>query len=410
MSGAPRDADEPLADDPFSLAVMAPPAVEALLPADIERYVEAARIAELARRGAGAAATLQAYRADWGVFVRWCATRGKTPLPADGISVAQYIRYLIDRPRRTVVERYQRPDGRMVQRERREGPATTATVRRHIVSIRKAHVLCGFIDPTSSSECKLVWKGIRRERGTKPTHQKAAVDKHKLLHAVRAIGDAHVAAAVAQLQRKLVGSPLADALARLAAGELVELGAARAAQLQRLRDHALLLLGWSGALRRGELAGVAMEHVGEEERGLHIDLPRSKTNQEGEEEYVLIHRAQDPAFCAVRAIAAWRAALATLGIEGGPLFRRVDRHGRVLGAIQGAVVNAIVKRSALAAGLDATLFGAHSLRSGWITTGVHEGRREEAMMQHSRHLSIAVFRGYVRRAAKWDDHPGLGLL
>ena len=81
MSDASHDVDATFADDPFSLAVMAPPAVEVLLPADIERYVEAARIAELARRGAGAAATLQAYRADWGVFVRWCATRGKTSLP-----------------------------------------------------------------------------------------------------------------------------------------------------------------------------------------------------------------------------------------------------------------------------------------------------------------------------------------
>jgi len=81
VSDVSRDIDAPLADGPFSLAVMAPPAAEALLPADIERYGEAARIAELARRGAGAAATLQAYRADWAVFVRWCATRGKTSLP-----------------------------------------------------------------------------------------------------------------------------------------------------------------------------------------------------------------------------------------------------------------------------------------------------------------------------------------
>lgn len=32
------------------------------------------------------------------------------------------------------------------------------------------------------------------------------------------------------------------------------------------------------------------------------------------------------------------------------------------------------------------------------------------MMRHSRHLSIQVFRGYARRAGKWDQHPGLGLL
>jgi hypothetical protein len=112
----------------------------------------------------------------------------------------------------------------------------------------------------------------------------------------------------------------------------------------------------------------------------------------------------------VRAVAAWRAALELSGVVDGPLFRRIDRHGNVLGGIQGAVVNRIVKRSAAAAGLSPELFGAHSLRSGWISTGVAEGRREDAMMRHSRRLSIKVFRGYARRANKWDDHPGLGLL
>jgi hypothetical protein len=29
------------------------------------------------------------------------------------------------------------------------------------------------------------------------------------------------------------------------------------------------------------------------------------------------------------------------------------------------------------------------------------------MMKHSRHLSIAVFRGYVREANKWREHEGL---
>jgi hypothetical protein len=53
------------------------------LPADIERYVEAARMAQLARKGAGTLATLRAYHADWGVFTRWCRERGRQPLPAE---------------------------------------------------------------------------------------------------------------------------------------------------------------------------------------------------------------------------------------------------------------------------------------------------------------------------------------
>jgi integrase len=399
-----------IVEDPFALATIATRADQPGLPADIERYVEAARVAELARKGAGAPATLRAYRADWGVFTRWCCERARQPLPADSLTVAQYIRYLIDRPSRTVLETYQRPDGSTVTRPRREAPATTATVKRHVVSIRKAHTLLGLADPTLDTDFKNVWKGIRIERGVKPRYRKTEVDKHRLLHAVRAIGDEHRRNAAAHIVRKLTGPARERELQRLDAGEAVDLGVARAAQLQHVRDHAVLLLGWSGALRRGEVAAIDFADLHEEPQGLHIDLPRSKTNQEGDEEYVLIHRGSNPDFCAVRAVEEWRAALVLVGIVEGRFFRRIDRHGNILGGMQGAVVNRIVKRSAAAAGLDPDMFGAHSLRSGWISTGTAEGRREEAMMRHSRHLSISVFRGYVRRANKWDQHPGLGLL
>jgi hypothetical protein len=85
------------------------------------------------------------------------------------------------------------------------------------------------------------------------------------------------------------------------------------------------------ALRRSEVAAIDVADVHEEPQGLHIDLPRSKANQEGGEEFVLIHRATDPAFCAVLAVESWRAALASLGIVDGRVFRRIERHGKVLG-------------------------------------------------------------------------------
>lgn len=356
MKTDPAPAD--IVDDPFTIeSLPAVPADAPTLPADIERYVEAARVAELARKGAGAAATLRAYRADWGVFTRWCAERDCQVLPADPITVAQYIRYLIDRPKRNVQEVYERADGKRVERVRREGPATSATVRRHIVSIRKAHLLRGLPDPTLNTDFKNVWKGVRIERGVKPRFQKKEIDKHRLLHAVRAIADQHDGDATAIIERKLTGDERETELRRLRGGQLVEIGAARAAQLQRLRDHAILLLGWSGALRRSEVAAIDVADVHGEPQGLHIDLPRSKANQEGDDEFVLIHRATDPAFCAVLAVESWRAALASVGIVDGRVFRRIDRHGNVLGGIQGAVVNRIVKRSAAAAGLSPDLFG-----------------------------------------------------
>ena len=159
--------------------------------------------------------------------------------------------------------------------------------------------------------------------------------------------------------------------------------------------------------RRSEIAAIDLAHVGREAAGIDIVLPSSKTNQEGEHETVLIPYADNETLCPIRALDAW---LELAGIAEGALFRRIDRHGRVLGRIQPTVVATITKAFAQTAKLDPKLFGAHSLRSGWISTAADAGREEADMMGHSRHRSLTVFRGYVQAATKWRGHPGVGLL
>jgi hypothetical protein len=52
----------------------------------------------------------------------------------------------------------------------------------------------------------------------------------------------------------------------------------------------------------------------------------------------------------------------------GPVFRPIDRHGRLgPGRLSGQAVAAVVKRAALAAGLDPSFFAGHSLRAGHVT-------------------------------------------
>jgi integrase len=46
------------------------------------------------------------------------------------------------------------------------------------------------------------------------------------------------------------------------------------------RDKALLLIGFAGALRRSELAAMRFEDVTWHRKGITINLPRSKTDQE----------------------------------------------------------------------------------------------------------------------------------
>jgi len=336
--------------------------------AEIERYldIEDRRLRELAEK-AVAPATRRNYAADWDSFCSWCMDRGFAALPASPDTVARYLRWLIDRPTVVVAETFVARTGALTVRPRLRKPVKAATLRRHLVSIGVAHRAANFDDPTKSLLVKAVARGIRVERGSACTPKEA-----------------------------LGRDTLRAALLALPSERLIE-----------KRDRAIVLFGWSGAFRRSEIAAVDVEHIRREQKGIDILLPRSKTNQEGLHERVLIGHASDPKFCAIIALDEW---LRAAGITSGSIFRRVDRHGNVGGRIAAEVVAAVTKRVASAAGLDPRLFAAHSLRSGWISTAAQEDKRERDMMRHSRHKSVPVFRGYVRQATKWSDHPGLDLL
>ena len=94
-----------------------------------------------------------------------------------------------------------------------------------------------------------------------------------------------------------------------------------------LRDRALLLLGFAGALRRAELAAVEVKHLEPRERGLRLTLPRSKGERTGRVVTVAIPYGRTE-LCPVRAIRRWQEAA---GIVDGALFRRILRPPSVSG-------------------------------------------------------------------------------
>ena len=105
----------------------------------------------------------------------------------------------------------------------------------------------------------------------------------------------------------------------------------------------------------------------------------------------------------MRTLRAW---LDAAGITEGAIFRQVDRHGRMFGRLSGRAAAERVKVACRAAGLDAARYGGHSLRAGLITSAIEGGATEHRTMQHSRHRSVHVFRGYVREVNLLDgDNP-----
>lgn len=322
--------------------------------------VEAAEIVRAYQRASKADATVKAYKGDAVVFQAWCARYGFRSLPASPEAVAGFL----------VAEA--------------EAGRSASTVGRRCAAIRYAHKLAGKPDPTDDEAVRSTMKGIRRRVGVAPKRKAAATAEI-------------LAAALMRIPDTLAGK----------------------------RDRALLALGFAGAFRRSELVALDVADLSEHADGLRVRVRRSKTDQEG----AGIEKAI-PHGRFIRPVALVREWLDAAGISEGPVFRPVSRSGRVRGHIRRETsddvgtsrvpsspprlttqaVADIIKRHLEAAGLDPALFGAHSLRAGFITTAAERGADLARIMDVSGHRDPRTVVGYIRRANAFKDHAGGGFL
>jgi site-specific recombinase XerD len=228
------------------------------------------------------------------------------------------------------------------------GVKATATLQRHLTSISEAHKATGHRSPTTHETVRQVWKGIKRALGV-ASRGKAPLLTDDIRAMVAQLGD----------------SPL------------------------DVRDRALVLLLFAGALRRSELVALNVDDITETPDGLVLTIRRSKADQEGEGATVGIPYGADPATCPVRA---YRRHLEVSGIVEGAIFRTMRDGARM----SGRAAAARVQRLAALIGRDVATIGAHSLRAGLITQAVRNGAHERDVMRHSRHRSVAMLRTYIR--------------
>jgi integrase len=227
------------------------------------------------------------------------------------------------------------------------------SVQRRLNAIAEAHKVAGAESPTSAGIVRNTLKGIRRTRGTAPV-QKAPT----LTPDIRAM----VAAAGAR-----------------------PIGA---------RDRALILLGFAGAFRRSELVSLDVADLDFTGDGLTITLRRSKTDQEASGRKIGIPYGTNPDTCPVRILQAW---LEQAGINGGPVFRSISRHGQIrLARLSGLDVARVVKKLATRAGLDAAKYAGHSLRAGHATSAAIGGASGRSIMDQTGHRSVQMVRRYIR--------------
>jgi site-specific recombinase XerD len=238
------------------------------------------------------------------------------------------------------------------------GKLKAGSIQRRVSAIAAFHQVHGDISPTSSAEVKLTLAGVRRTLGV------AQQGKSPVL-------TADVAAMLAHLPATLLG----------------------------VRDRALLLTGFAGAFRRSELVALNVEDLEFREDGLKVTIRRSKTDQEGAGQVIGI--AFGSKICPVRALQEW---LTAASITTGPIFRHVDRHGRILARMSAEAVAIVVKRYAAAAGLDPAKYAGHSLRAGLVTQAAMNGVQEISIMRQTRHKSSDMLRKYIRDASLFRDN------
>jgi len=89
------------------------------------------------------------------------------------------------------------------------------------------------------------------------------------------------------------------------------------ADLRGLRDRALLLIGWTAALRRSELVALEVGDLAFEPEGVVLTIRRSKTDREGAGSTVAVPLGGEEATCPVGALRRWLAAAAI--VEGARL-------------------------------------------------------------------------------------------
>ena len=237
----------------------------------------------------------------------------------------------------------------------------TSTIGRHMISIGLAHKSRGYTSPTASETVKAVWRGIRN------THGVAVSPKTPIL--------------VEDLRRMLLQAT---------------------SHLLGLRDRALLLIGFAGTFRRSELVSLDVEDATFTREGLTLTLRRSKTDQEGVGRKVGIPYGSHIETCPVRTLEDW---LQSAGLDSGPLFRRVDKAGRVGGErLSDKTVARVVKKYAEGIGLNERNYAGHSLRAGLATSAAMARASERAIMAQTGHRSVHMVRRYIREGSLFREN------
>ncbi len=278
--------------------------------------------------------TLRAYKSDFKDFGAFCSRHGLNSLPTEPKIVSLYLTQLSKNSK-------------------------FSTLRRRLVSISMVHKLKGHYLDTKHPIIVENLMGIRRVKGSIQKGKKPILINHL----------------------KLIINSINEQNSN---------------EIKKLRDKALILIGFGGGFRRTELISIDYEDLEFVPEGLKITVRKSKTDQFGEGMIKALPYFNDKNYCPVINLKEW---LENSKIKSGPVFRRFSK-GSVLTdkRLTDQSVVLLIKEYLRLAGIENKNFSGHSLRSGFATVAADSGADERSIMAMTGHKTTQMVRRYIREA------------
>ena len=266
--------------------------------------------------------TLRAYQSDYNDFSIFCSKNGFQSMPTKPKILALYLTELSTKSK-------------------------FSTLKRRLASISILHKMRGHYIDTKHPIIMENLMGIKRAKGTHQKGKKPILisDLKLLINAIDESQEKHI---------------------------------------RKIRDKALILIGFSGGFRRSELVNIEIQDIEFVTEGVKIFVKRSKTDQSGEGMRKAIPYFNNNQFCPVIALKKWIDAFEK---NQNKIFNISDKN-----------VALIIKKYASIAGLDSNKYAGHSLRSGFATSAAESGAEERNIMAMTGHKTTEMVRRYIKEA------------
>ena len=168
------------------------------------------------------------------------------------------------------------------------------------------------------------------------------------------------------------------------------------ADIKKLRDKSIILIGFSGGFRRNEIVSLDIEDLDFVFEGLKITVKRSKTDQFGEGMTKGLPYFENKIYCPVTTLQRW---LNVSKIKKGPLFRRFSKGSKLTNSrLTDQTVALIIKQYLNFTNINSSNYSGHSLRSGFATSAAEAGAEERSIMAMTGHKSTEMVRRYIKEA------------